>query len=79
MPTRLAMGLPQVTFKQSDWYQGLAGERFDLLLANPPYIDADDPHLSQGDLRFEPRSALVAQDNGLGDLIHLVEGAPGHL
>ena len=75
----LAMGLPQVRFKQSDWYQGLAGERFDLLLANPPYIDADDPHLSQGDLRFEPRSALVAQDNGLGDLIHLVEGAPGHL
>lgn len=73
------MGLPQVSFKQSDWYRELGGERFDLLLANPPYIDGHDPHLIQGDLRFEPRAALVAQGNGLDDLRHLVAGAPDYL
>ena len=54
-------------------------QRFHLLVANPPYIDAQDPHLDQGDVRFEPRSALVAPDAGLADLAHIVAAAPLHL
>lgn len=74
-----ALDLRRVSFKQSDWYRAMGRERFHLLLANPPYIDGDDPHLAQGDLRFEPRAALVARDNGLADLLHLVSGAATHL
>lgn len=72
-------GLQQVRFLQSDWYSAVSGQRFHALLGNPPYIDGDDPHLSRGDLRFEPRAALVAADRGLADLRHLVAGAPPHL
>lgn len=71
--------LGQVSFLQSDWYAALAGQRFHLLLSNPPYIEPDDPHLGRGDLRFEPRSALVAADHGRAALSRLIEGAPGHL
>ena len=73
------LGLERVDFKCSDWYQGVAGQRFHLLVANPPYVDPVDPHLEQGDVRFEPRSALVAAQAGLADLAELVTGAPGHL
>lgn len=72
-------GLERVTFEQSDWYGNLEGGRFDLLLANPPYIDSRDEHLARGDLRFEPRSALVSARGGLADLDLLVAGAPSHL
>ncbi|MRR49864.1 MAG: peptide chain release factor N(5)-glutamine methyltransferase [Rhodocyclaceae bacterium] len=67
-----------VRFVESDWYAALAArdsERFDLIVSNPPYIAPGDPHLSQGDLRFEPASALAAPDNGLADLRHIVTGA----
>jgi release factor glutamine methyltransferase len=73
------LGLQRVTLLQSNWFEGVAGQRFDALLANPPYIDGDDPHLARDDVRFEPRSALVAADRGLADLQHLVAGAPEHL
>jgi release factor glutamine methyltransferase len=73
------LGLQRVNLLQSDWYQGVAGQRFDALLANPPYIDSGDPHLARDDVRFEPRSALVAAQRGLADLRHLVAGAPAHL
>jgi release factor glutamine methyltransferase len=72
-------GLQRVTLLQSDWYQAVAEERFDALLANPPYIDCSDPHLTRDDVRFEPRSALVSAKNGLADLQHLVAGAPAQL
>jgi release factor glutamine methyltransferase len=68
-----------VRFVESDWYARLAGERFDLIVANPPYIRPDDPHLAQGDLRFEPTSALVAAEDGLRDLRLIIEGAREHL
>lgn len=64
---------------QSDWFSALGDERFDLILANPPYIAADDPHLGQGDVRYEPLSALVAGEGGLSDLRRIIEGAPSHL
>lgn len=73
------LGLEWVLFQHSHWYAALAGRRFNLLVANPPYIDGDDEHLRRGDLRFEPRAALVAENNGLADLAELVSGAPRHL
>lgn len=67
-----------VRFSVSDWYAQVAG-RVDLIASNPPYIPARDPHLSQGDLRFEPRSALTDEAGGLTDLAAIVAGAPAHL
>ena len=67
-----------VQFLQSRWFENVEGQ-FDIIVSNPPYIDETDEHLFQGDVRFEPRSALVAGENGLADLRHLIEHAPGHL
>ena len=68
----------KVQFLQSRWFENVEGQ-FDIIVSNPPYIDEADEHLFQGDVRFEPRSALVAGENGLADLRHLIEYAPGHL
>lgn len=63
------LGLECVQFGVGDWCAALpAGVGFDMIVSNPPYIAAEDPHLTQGDLRFEPRSALVADERGLRDL-----------
>ena len=67
-----------VQFLQSRWFENVEGQ-FDIIVSNPPYIDETDEHLSQGDVRFEPRSALVAGENGLADLRHLIECSPVHL
>ena len=67
-----------VQFLQSRWFENITG-RFDLIVSNPPYIDAQDEHLSQGDVRFEPLSALVAYDAGYADLRHIIELTPGYL
>ena len=68
----------KVQFLQSRWFENVEGQ-FDIIVSNPPYIDEADEHLFQGDVRFEPRSALVAGENGLADLRHLIECAPVHL
>lgn len=68
-----------IRFLEGDWYAPLAGERFDLILANPPYVAEHDPHLAQGDVRFEPRAALAAGADGLDDIRRIVAGAPAHL
>ena len=62
-----------------DWYAPLQGARFDLIASNPPYIASDDPHLEQGDLRFEPATALAAGADGLDDIRRIVEGGQAHL
>ncbi|MFE8072680.1 peptide chain release factor N(5)-glutamine methyltransferase [Marinobacteraceae bacterium S3BR75-40.1] len=67
--------LERVQFLVSDWFGALASSRYDLIVSNPPYIDPDDPHLAQGDVRFEPDTALVAQDGGLADLRHILQEA----
>ncbi|KKZ53293.1 SAM-dependent methyltransferase [Haemophilus haemolyticus] len=67
-----------VQFLQSRWFENITGQ-FDLIISNPPYIDAQDEHLRQGDVRFEPLSALVANDAGYADLRHIIECAPVHL
>lgn len=71
--------LSQVTFSRSNWFEALAGTTYDLLVANPPYIDSADPHLAEGDVRFEPRAALVAADEGLADLAHIGRAGTAHL
>jgi len=68
-----------LSFVESDWFAALGEERFDIIVANPPYIAAGDPHLQQGDLRFEPRSALAAGPAGLDDLAAIVAAAPTRL
>ncbi|MGC3871991.1 peptide chain release factor N(5)-glutamine methyltransferase [Halomonas sp. GXIMD04776] len=73
------LGIASVEFLESDWFSALADRRFELILANPPYLADDDPHLGQGDVRFEPRSALVANDKGLADLRHLIVATRAHL
>ena len=67
-----------VQFLQSRWFENITGQ-FDLIASNPPYIDAQDEHLRQGDVRFEPLSALVANDAGYADLRHIIELAPSYL
>ncbi|HEV8645441.1 MAG TPA: peptide chain release factor N(5)-glutamine methyltransferase [Burkholderiales bacterium] len=69
----------EVEFLQSDWFAALGRRRFDLIVANPPYVAADDPHLRQGDLRFEPRPALAAGADGLANLRRIVRAAPKYL
>lgn len=62
---------------RSDWFEALAGRRFDVIATNPPYIAAADPHLA--DLRHEPRGALVGGPDGLDAIRRIVAGAPDHL
>jgi release factor glutamine methyltransferase len=71
--------LANVTFREGDWFVPFAGERFDLVASNPPYIALDDPHLAEGDLRFEPASALSSGADGLDAIRRIVAAAPAHL
>ncbi|WP_085917421.1 peptide chain release factor N(5)-glutamine methyltransferase [Halomonas sp. CSM-2] len=77
------LGLGNACFEQSDWFSAFAVPRetaaFDVIVANPPYIAADDPHLKRGDVRFEPASALVADADGMADLLHLIVTAKAYL
>lgn len=73
------LGIRNIEIVQSRWFSALEGQTFSLIVSNPPYIDAQDPHLAQGDVRFEPLSALVAADNGLADLHTLIKDAPRYL
>lgn len=65
--------------RHSDWFSAVAGERFDLVASNPPYIADGDPHLQQGDLRFEPRAALASGPDGLDAIRVITRDAPAHL
>jgi release factor glutamine methyltransferase len=71
-------GLP-VRFLPGDWFAAVPREQFDLVLSNPPYIADDDPHLQQGDLRFEPRTALASGADGLDAIRAICAGTPAHL
>lgn len=64
---------------QADWFSAVAGETFDLVASNPPYIADGDPHLQQGDLRFEPRAALASGPDGLDAIRVITRDAPAHL
>jgi release factor glutamine methyltransferase len=69
-----------VRFLDSNWYGALDGQCFDVIVSNPPYVAVDDPHLSRGDLRFEPMMALTDQSpDGLGSIRTITAGALAHL
>lgn len=68
-----------VEFRQGDWLSPLAGDLFDLIASNPPYIAVGDPHLRQGDLRFEPAGALASGADGLDAIRIIVRDSPAHL
>jgi len=74
-----ATGLPNVRLLRGDWFAPVAGERFDVVVSNPPYIAADDPHLAAGDLRHEPGSALASGADGLDAIRAIVAAAPRFL
>lgn len=73
------LGLPNAAFVQGNWYEMLDGQRFDLVVSNPPYVAEGDPHLGLGDLRFEPAAALSSGADGLRDIRQVVNEAPRHL
>jgi len=73
------LGLRNVHFAEGDWCAALGGRRFDVIVSNPPYIEADDPHLLQGDLRHEPPSALASGSDGLDAIRAIVAAAPAHV
>ena len=68
-----------VEYRHGSWFDPVAGERFDVVVSNPPYVCEGDPHLREGDVRFEPRSALVGGADGLESIRQIVGGAPAHL
>lgn len=74
--TRLGL---EVELRHGEWFAPVAGERFDAVVSNPPYVVEGDPHLSQGDVRFEPRPALVGGPDGLASIREIVAGAAAHL
>ena len=76
---RQRLHLQNVTVLTSHWFSALADQHFDLIISNPPYIAAGDVHLAEGDVRFEPESALVAGADGLDDIRDIIGAAPQHL
>lgn len=72
------LAIENVCFLQSSWFDTVSG-RFALIASNPPYIDANDPHLNEGDVRFEPHSALVAPAEGIASLDEIIRRAPAYL
>ena len=68
-----------ITFIQSNWFTDIAHNNFDIIVSNPPYIASDDPHLKQGDVRFEPESALISGEIGMDDIEHLCSHAKSYL
>ena len=74
---RLAIG--NVEFVPADWFAGAPAGPYDVIVSNPPYVAEDDPHLREGDLRFEPAAALVASNDGLAALRAIIAEAPRHL
>lgn len=73
------LGIGNVRLRRGDWLEALAGERFTLIVCNPPYVASHDPHLASGDVRFEPTLALEAGDDGLTAIRRIVASAAAHL
>lgn len=73
------IGVNNVYLLLGNWYKSIRGRKFSMITSNPPYIEPTDIHLSQGDVRYEPRSALVSEDDGFADIKLIVKGATKHL
>jgi len=77
---RLSHGLSNVSIAQGSWFEAVPAEQtFALIVSNPPYIDPADKHLQQGDVRFEPLTALIADSKGMADIEHIISCAPDYL
>jgi len=74
-----ALKLNNVKFLHSNWFAALGTQQYDLIVSNPPYVAATDPHLGKGDVRFEPRTALTSGGDGLADIRYIIKQAPLHL
>ena len=74
-----SLNLSNVRLIESNWFSALGSEKFDVIVSNPPYIAKDDEHLKQGDLRFEPLSALASGVDGLDDIRKIIQDAPDYL
>lgn len=72
-------GIQNVAFRHGDWFSALSDETFDVIVSNPPYVQANDPHLQQGDLVHEPEMALIGGGDGLDDIRTIICGATQHL
>ncbi len=75
----VSLGVDTISFRRGDWCHALGDASFELIVSNPPYIAADDPHLREGDLRFEPNPALASGIDGLDAIRCIIEQAPTHL
>ncbi|SKA47345.1 peptide chain release factor N(5)-glutamine methyltransferase [Enterovibrio nigricans] len=76
---QLENGIINAHFAQSSWFENIPAQTFNMIVSNPPYIDPEDPHLSQGDVCFEPKSALTASDHGLADIREICQQSPRFL
>ena len=74
-----ANSIANAHFVQSDWFSALAGQTFDIIVSNPPYIEESSPYLNEGDVRFEPKTALTSGTDGLDDIKHIINSAPQYL
>lgn len=71
--------IPNAIFLQSHWFESLAGQTFSMIVSNPPYVEQDSHYLNEGDVRFEPSSALTAGTDGLDDIRYIISQAPQYL
>lgn len=71
--------ISNIEFIQSDWFSELEGQQFNMIVSNPPYICDDDPHLQEGDVRFEPLSALASGEDGLNDIRTIIKHSQQYL
>ncbi|MDY6977081.1 MAG: peptide chain release factor N(5)-glutamine methyltransferase [Pseudomonadota bacterium] len=74
-----ANDITNTRFVQSDWFNALNGQTFDIIVSNPPYIEETSPYLDEGDVRFEPKTALTSGHDGLDDIKHIIDNAPKYL
>ena len=74
-----ALNITNVRFIQSSWFDSLTGQQFNLIASNPPYVEQNSEYLKQGDVRFEPDSALTSGADGLDDIRLIISAAPAHL
>ena len=76
---RQRLGIGNVTFVRSNWFSAVQPKRYELIVSNPPYVESDSEYLGQGDLRFEPQSALTSHNEGMADIAKIIDIAPNFL
>ena len=76
---KINLGISNIQFQNGEWFEAFSQEKFELIVSNPPYVADQDPHLQQGDLRFEPSNALSSGPDGLNDLRKIIQSAPAYL